>query len=158
MANNAVITQKQENIIMILGTSSDKRPIMCTKMNKGSAWCFPPKFCNALIYLSEIPIVKIKYNIRFYRPNSEFDSVLEIEEVYTSWKPTFQVLSYWYLNGIFGITDFLFFLRKKACVWYLVTRIKNLILTGMKRLSDFRCVWSCNTGMYWTRHSQHLED
>lgn len=42
----------------------------------------------------EVPIVKIKYNIRFYRPNSEFDSVLGIEEVYTSRKSTFQVLSY----------------------------------------------------------------
>lgn len=108
MANNAVITQKQnKNTIMILVTSSDKLPIICIKMNKGSVWCFLPKFWNALIYLPEVPIVKIKYNIRFYRPNSEFDSVLGIEEVYTSGKSTFQVLSYWYLNGIFRITDFL---------------------------------------------------
>lgn len=108
MANNAVITQKQnKNTIMILVTSSDKLPIICIKMNKGSVWCFLPKFWNALIYLPEVPIVKIKYNIRFYRPNSEFDSVLGIEEVYTSRKSTFQVLSYWYLNGIFRITDFL---------------------------------------------------
>lgn len=35
MANNAVITQKQnKNIIMILVTSSDKLPIICIKMNK----------------------------------------------------------------------------------------------------------------------------
>lgn len=74
---------------------------------------FPQKFWNALIYLPEIPIVKKKYNIGFYRPNSEFDSVLGIEVVYTSRKSTFQVLSYWYLNGIFRITDFLFFFFKK---------------------------------------------
>lgn len=88
---------------------------------------FPPKFWNALIYLPEIPIVKIKYNIGFYRPNSEFDSVIGIEVVYTSRKSTFQVLSYWYLNGIFRITDFLFFLRKKSMRMISGNKDKNRI-------------------------------
>lgn len=123
MANNAVITQKQnKNTIMILVTSSDKLPIICIKMNKGSVWCFPPKFWNALIYLPEIPIVKIKYNIRFSSRNWRG---LHFRKVYVS--------SFIILISKWNFLELpIFFFKKKACVWYLVTRTKNLILTGMK--------------------------
>lgn len=99
--NNSVITNK---ILWNLLLHQITGPLYAEKI-KGLTWCFP-KFWNTPLYRFEIPIVKIKYNVWYYRPISRRESMLEIEELYTSRKYSFQVLLYWYLNWIFWITVF----------------------------------------------------
>ena len=119
--NNSVITNK---ILWNWLLHQITGPLYAEKI-KGLTWCFP-KFWNTPLYRFEIPIVKIKYNVWYYRPISRRESMLEIEELYTSRKYSFQVLLYWYLNWIFWITVFFF---PKRISLYLVYRV---ILTDMK--------------------------